>query len=402
MQIEDVARIRLAARRAAEEQRKGAVGLGVLGKVVVHRQRVHPVVPEVFADRGARERREILHRIRVRGRGHDDHGILEGPVLAKSVHDARHVRHLLTHRDIDTVDRAAAGFVGPALVDDRVDADGGLSGLSVADDEFALAAADRNHRIDGLDAGLERLLHRLAIDDARRDGLEAAELRGSDRPLAVDRLPQRVHHAAEQSLADGNLDDAPGFLDRITLANLRVVADDDGADRVLFEVQGEPHDALGELQQLAHLTVRKTVHAGDAVADLEHGADVLDFCFALELLKLLFEDGGDFFRSNSHSRGGGGAREGPPGDRARGYPIPLVGDEGEAGRPQPVPAGGGAGGVSPARSGGLFGGTPKIRSRGGEDTSPATRGRSVSEANREGAPDTSQTRSSLSSPMPPP
>ena len=52
------------------------------------------------------------------------------------------------------------------LVDDRVDGDGGLAGLAVADDELALAAADGDHRVDGLDAGLQRLLDRLALDDA--------------------------------------------------------------------------------------------------------------------------------------------------------------------------------------------------------------------------------------------
>ncbi len=316
MKIENVARIRLAARRAAEEQRQRAVGLGVLGEVVVHRQGVHPVVPEVFADRGARERREVLHRVRVRGRGHDDHGVVEGAILAERIDDAGHVRHLLAHRDIDAVDRTAARLVSPALVDDRIDADGGLSGLAVADDELALAAPDRDHRIDGLDAGLQRLLHRLAIDDARRDGLEAAELGRGDRALAVDRLSQRVDHAAQQRLAHRDFDDAPGFLDRVAFANLGVVADDDGADGVLFEVQGKAHDPSRELQQFAHLTVGKTVHAGDAVADLEHGADVLDVGLALEFLKLLLEDRGDFFRSNSHGRGNGaGAPEGP-GDRA--------------------------------------------------------------------------------------
>ena len=53
------------------------------------------------------------------------------------------------------------------LIDDGVQDDGGLAGLAVADDQFALAAADGNHRVDGLDAGLQRLAHRLAIHDAR-------------------------------------------------------------------------------------------------------------------------------------------------------------------------------------------------------------------------------------------
>ena len=38
------------------------------------------------------------------------------------------------------------------LVDDGVDGDGGLAGLAVADDQLALAAADGDHGVDGLDA----------------------------------------------------------------------------------------------------------------------------------------------------------------------------------------------------------------------------------------------------------
>ena len=34
--------------------------------------------------------------------------------------------------------------------------DRGLAGLAVADDQLALAAADRDHRVDGLEAGLHR------------------------------------------------------------------------------------------------------------------------------------------------------------------------------------------------------------------------------------------------------
>ena len=47
--------------------------------------------------------------------------------------------------------------------------DRGLAGLPVADDQLALAAADRNHRVDGFDAGLQRLFHRLPVDHARRN-----------------------------------------------------------------------------------------------------------------------------------------------------------------------------------------------------------------------------------------
>ena len=52
--------------------------------------------------------------------------------------------------------------------------DGGLAGLAVADDQLALAAADGNERVDGLQAGLHRLVHRRTRDDAGRLHLDEA------------------------------------------------------------------------------------------------------------------------------------------------------------------------------------------------------------------------------------
>ena len=49
------------------------------------------------------------------------------------------------------------------LVDYRVNRDSGFSGLAVADDQFSLPAADRNHGINGFDAGLDRLLQHLLV-----------------------------------------------------------------------------------------------------------------------------------------------------------------------------------------------------------------------------------------------
>ena len=60
-------------------------------------------------------------------------------------------RLLLADRDVDALN------AGGLLVDDRVDRHRGLAGLAVADDQLALAAADRDHRVDRLVAGLHRL-----------------------------------------------------------------------------------------------------------------------------------------------------------------------------------------------------------------------------------------------------
>ena len=88
------------------------------------------------------------------------------PSSSQGLHHLRHRRTLLPDGDID------ANHVAALLIDDGVERDGGLAGLPVADDQLALAAADRNHGVDGLDAGLHRLFHRLPVDHAGREALD--------------------------------------------------------------------------------------------------------------------------------------------------------------------------------------------------------------------------------------
>src|SRR5207249_1830688 len=123
---------------------------------------------------------------------------------------------------------------GALLIDDGVEGNGGLAGLAVADDQLALAAADRNHGIDRLDASLQRLLHGLAVDHARRLELDVAKLVRADRALAIDRLADGVHHSADHRLADRHRGDAPGALDAVAFLDVLVRAEQHHADVVLF------------------------------------------------------------------------------------------------------------------------------------------------------------------------
>ena len=82
VQVEDVAGVRLTARRAAQQQRELAVRLGLLREVVVHDERGVAVVHPVLADRAAGVRSEVLeHRFVGGGRVHDDR-VLHRAVLS--------------------------------------------------------------------------------------------------------------------------------------------------------------------------------------------------------------------------------------------------------------------------------------------------------------------------------
>jgi hypothetical protein len=158
---------------------------------------------EVLAHRGARERRHPLDRRGLRrGRGDDDR-VLHRPGFLQPLVDLGHGRRLLADRDVD------ADHVLAALVEDRVDENRGLARRAVADDQLALPAADVRHRVDRLDPGLERFLHGLSVDDARRLELERPALVRLDRRAAVERIAERVDEPADQRVADGDARDAP-------------------------------------------------------------------------------------------------------------------------------------------------------------------------------------------------
>ena len=185
-------------------------------------------------------------------------------------------RALLADGDVDAADLLlrVAGLPVRLLVDDRVDRDRRLAGLAVADDQLALAAADGDHRVDGLDAGLQRLLDALALHHARGLQLERAALGGLDGAEAVDRLAQRVDHAAEVVVADGDGEDLAGAADLHALLDALEVTEHDDADLVLVEVQREAAGAVAEDDELVRHDVRQALDVRDAVGGVGDGADL--------------------------------------------------------------------------------------------------------------------------------
>src|SRR5690606_36169077 len=152
----------------------------------------------------AGERRQELHRRRVGGGGGDDYRVFQRALLFQHLDELGDGGALLAYRDVDAVQlELLVGLrVQRLLVQDGVERDRGFAGLTVADDQFALAAADRDQGVDRLEAGRHRLAHRLARDDAGRLDVDALALGRDDRALAVDRIAEGVDDAAEQALAD--------------------------------------------------------------------------------------------------------------------------------------------------------------------------------------------------------
>ena len=238
VQVEHVARVGLAARRAAQQQRQLAVGLGLLGQVVVDDEGVLAVVHPVLADGAAGVGGEVLERRRVGRRGPTTTTVYSmAPCSVRVFTVWATVEAFWPDGDVDAL------HAQTLLVQDRVDADRGLAGLAVADDQLALAPTDGGHGVDGLDAGLERLVHRLAAGDARAPGPPC----GACSAPAIGPLPSIGSPRAlttRPSMASPTGTDrmrpvARTGLPSSTWAAASASPSDHRADGVLVEVQGQ-------------------------------------------------------------------------------------------------------------------------------------------------------------------
>ena len=286
MQVEHVARIRLASRRTVEQQGKGAVRYCVLGQVIINNQHILALMhKDIQPIEQPGIRRDVLQR-RGLGRGRRyDAGIIHRTVLRQRLRHLRDGRALLADRHIDT-DNARA-----LLVDDGIQADRSLAGLPVADDQLTLAPSDRDHGVDRLDAGLQRHINGRAFNDARRRAFNGTRLRGMDRTLAVDRLAQCVDNAAEHAPRPPvprrcrlvRLTVSPS---RIFWSEPRITAPTRSSSRFC----AMPYTPPWKFEQFAGHAVFQTVYVRDAVADRDNRTDIGQFDLALIVRDLLFNN----------------------------------------------------------------------------------------------------------------
>jgi hypothetical protein len=166
--------------------------------------------------------------------------------------------------------------------------------------KLALAAADRDQRVDGLEAGRHRLMHRLARNDAGSLDVDARTLVAPDRALAVDRVAESVDNAAEQARTHRNVNDGAGPLDGVAFLDVAVGAEDDDADIVGLKVQRHAADAAREFDHLAGLDIVETIDAGDTVTDGQHLSDFGDLGLLAEIFNLVFQNCGNFRGADIH------------------------------------------------------------------------------------------------------
>ena len=305
MQIEHVTRIGFAARRTAQQQRHLTIGNGLLRQIVIENDGMHAIVTEVFAHGAARIGCQELHRRRIGSGGRDNDGILQRALFFQRLHQLGDGGTLLTNGDIDAIKllRFIITGIDGLLVDDGVHDNGGLAGLAVTDDQLALATANWDQGVNRLDAGLHRLMHRFARDDARRLHLGAHAHHVSERTLAINWVAEAIHNATQQALAHGHVHNVTGTADRIAFLNRKVGAENHDADIVGFKVQRHALHAGGwKIHQLTCHDILQPINAGDAIADTQHSANLSNIRFSVKASDLLLEDFRNFSRTDFHGQ----------------------------------------------------------------------------------------------------
>src|SRR5215468_5194899 len=237
---------------------------------------------------------DILQRGRLRGGGGNHDGVVHRPGFPELVDNLRYCGTLLANGDIDTNNVAAF------LVDDRIDGNRGLAGLPIADDQFTLSTANRNHAVNSLESRLQRFFNRLTCDDTGRLDLDAPAILCVDGASAVDSLAQGIDDPSYQGLTYRDLGDPAGAFDRIALFNHIGFAEKRGSHVVFFEVQRDAENVVREFQQLAGCDFVQPVNTRNPVPGRKNRSDLLDLNRFLVVSDLFLYDAANLRCSDIH------------------------------------------------------------------------------------------------------
>lgn len=203
-----LARVGLTTGGTTKQERHLTVGNSLLGKIIVDDDGMATVITEPLTHSTASEGSNVLKRSSLGSSSGNDDRVLHSIVLLQSLNQLGDGGSLLANGNVDTVQllRLVASCVPALLVQDRVEGDGGLTGLTVTDDQLTLATANGHHGVDGLETGLHGLVDGAAGQDAGGLELSTAGLAGVEGTLAVNGVTETVDDTAEQFGTSGDLD----------------------------------------------------------------------------------------------------------------------------------------------------------------------------------------------------
>ena len=288
MQIEYVTGVSFASRRTAQQKRHGAVSDGMFGEVVIDNEDVFALVHEVFRNGYTGVRCKVLHRGPFGSTGVYDDGVIHSAGSFQTFVYTDDIGVLLPDGNINTND------ILSLLVQNGINSDGGLACTAVADDQLTLSAADRDHRVDTFQTGLQRDVYRLSVGNARSFDFNVAISVSLDFASAVNRLSQRIDHAADDRIAYGNLHQTARSLYYVAFLDGFRISQKNGTYIAFFQVHGHAVNAVRQFQQFTGHAVFKAIYMGDTVADFKNRTYFIDIEVYFVIFNLFFNDRCDF------------------------------------------------------------------------------------------------------------
>ena len=220
-----------------------------------------PTIAEVFAHSAAREGSQVLQGCGLAGACRDDSGILHGPVTAQGLGNQGHCCLFLPAGNINAVH--ICFFLG----DNSVHANGRLPNLTVTDDKLTLPPAHRRHGVNRFQTGITWLVNTLPVNHARGLHLNTTKVFCVDWTLPVYRGAKGIDNTAKHGFTHRHLGDSGRPLNQVTLFDPLDVTHNGNTDIVLLKVQGDSHDAPGELQKFHGHTISHAIDTGNIVTD---------------------------------------------------------------------------------------------------------------------------------------
>jgi len=225
------------------------------------------------------------------GGGNND-GVLESVVLLKGLDELSDGGSLLSDGDVNTVELGGlvVTVVPPLLVEDGVDGNSGLSGLTITNDQLTLSTTNGNHGVDRLETGQHGLGDRGTGENSRSLDLGTSTFLGVDRTLSIDGVTESVDYTTEHLRSDRDVDNVSGTLDCVTFLDETIVTEDGYSDIVGFQVKAHAANSRGELNHLFGLNVSETVDTSDTISNGKNATSLLNISSSSRARDAGFED----------------------------------------------------------------------------------------------------------------
>ena len=167
------------------------------------------------------------------------------------------------------------------LVDNGIQRNRCFTCLTVTNDQFALATANRNHRVNGFQTSLHWLVNRLTRNHARRNFFDRRSFRCVNRTFAVNRLTQCIHNTANQFTTNRHFQNTACALNFIAFCNMFVFTEDYGTDRITLQVHSQPERIAGELQHLPLHHIGQAIYTHNTIGNRNHRTASTRLCFGI-------------------------------------------------------------------------------------------------------------------------